>query len=59
MAHSKKLLMKMILLFVIFLSMNMATARVLLWNSEPHEPDGRLLYDVPRNYNYGVPPKHS
>ncbi|KAL9321781.1 hypothetical protein ACSQ67_009834 [Phaseolus vulgaris] len=55
MAHSKKVLMKMILLFVVLLSMNMATARVPLWNSDPHKPHGRLLGDRARNHNYDFP----
>ncbi|KAG2372524.1 uncharacterized protein HKW66_Vig0206070 [Vigna angularis] len=39
----EKVLMKMIFLFVILLSMNMATARVPLSISEPHKPNGRFL----------------
>ncbi|ESW20930.1 hypothetical protein PHAVU_005G026800 [Phaseolus vulgaris] len=53
MAHCKKLLMNMILLFVVLLSMNMATARVPFWNSDPHKPHGRFLgFGDPFGHNY-------
>jgi len=38
MGYYEKVLMKMIFLFLILLSMNMATARVPLWISDPHKP---------------------
>ncbi|RDY00865.1 hypothetical protein CR513_15895, partial [Mucuna pruriens] len=36
MAYLKKLVLNMVLLFVLLLSINLATARVSLWKSKPH-----------------------
>ncbi|RDY00863.1 hypothetical protein CR513_15893, partial [Mucuna pruriens] len=56
MGYLKKLVINMVLLFVLLLSMNLATARVPLWISEPHfKAHGRLLPDAlddPHNHNY-------
>ncbi|AES68803.1 hypothetical protein MtrunA17_Chr3g0082831 [Medicago truncatula] len=55
MAYFKKLMLKMALLFVLLISIKLATARVPLWISEPHlKAHGRLLLtaDDPRDHHY-------
>ncbi|RDY00864.1 hypothetical protein CR513_15894, partial [Mucuna pruriens] len=56
MAYLKKLVLNMVLLFVLLLSINLATARVPLWISQPHhKAHGRQLLeaaDDPQGHNY-------
>ncbi|WJX18418.1 hypothetical protein P8452_08216 [Trifolium repens] len=61
MAYFKKVILNLALLFVIMLSMKVATtARVPLWEIEPHHKTyGRLRYtihDRPHNHNFKSPP---
>ncbi|KAL2337184.1 hypothetical protein Fmac_011630 [Flemingia macrophylla] len=56
MGYLEKVITNMILLVVLLLSMNLATARQPLWMSEPHhQAYGRLLAkaaDDPHGHNY-------
>ncbi|KAH1111243.1 hypothetical protein AAZX31_04G127100 [Glycine max] len=58
MAYLKVVINIFVLLFVLLLSMILATARVPLWISEPHhKAHGRLLaMDDPRDHHYKFTP---